>query len=114
MTAGNSRPQIKKHCIQSDCVHQLRSTALCWFTQPATLPSDSRRRRAEEPAVHYHSLPLHSRVILPVCSQNHGCQICKKHAAQTNHQFKVVRMDVLMQVLYHGGYFQNTFRISKQ
>lgn len=57
----------------------------------AHLPSDSRRRRAEDVAVHHHSIPLHSRVILPLLGQNHGGQICKDHAAESNQQSNAVR-----------------------
>lgn len=72
--------------------------------QSAHLPSDSRRRRAEDFAVHHHSLPLHGSVILPFIGQNHGGQICKEHAAEFYHQSEVVRKaeDALMWIFHHG------------
>lgn len=83
----NSRSPIEKHavcvCVQRDCVHpavEIYCSLLVYGRQEQTahLPSDGRRRRAEDRAVHHHSLPLHRRVVLPILGQNHGGQICER------------------------------------
>lgn len=55
-------------CIWRNCVHQPVEIYCSLLVKECSvhLPSDCRRRRAEDLAVHHHSLPLHGGVFLPV------------------------------------------------
>lgn len=77
--------------MQPECLHFIEHYCPL-LVKTEDSPRDSRRRGAEDLAVHDDSLPLHSRVIFSLVGQDHRRQICGRIKSSINKKALDVRM----------------------